>query len=714
VTIHKLVPLLVLALNLLLIGSALAGGRKSHRHYVFACLAGALAIWNLGVFGLRSSGDPATALTWERFVHYGVIPIPVLFYHYVLAFLDRRRDNLLIAGYAICAGFLVVCSSELFMRGVIETRWGYMPLSGPLYLPFFLYFQSYIVLGLIQLLRAYPTLTSSFRRNRTKLVVGGVVVCLTGALVDFVRYILGWDWLYPFGIPSNALFALALGLAIVRYRLLDLGMVAKWAVLYILAACTLGSFLIGAIYGVEWLVAGASFMPDVRYIVAIAVVTTIALPLLRKLEGCLERLMFAREHGVRETLMALSKQMASILDQETLGRSLTDGLVSGVPVMHASLYLGTENGSSLALLAQASSGQTETLPLAEVDDVVAEWLRLAGKPLQADEWAHFDLDAAGGSEMVSRLEVARVALALPLISQRQLAGVLLLGEKVSGGQFHPGEIELLEMLLGQTGIALENARLYSNLRDQMDQLTQTQQQLIQAAKLAAVGKLAAGVAHEINNPLMIMLGNCELALRDGPPDRVAKRLDIIKGEATRAGKITRDLLDFARHREPRQEPVAVGALVARAVELLDAKLHRNRVKVHTALPPDMPSILGDADQLTQVLLNLAGNAVDAMPEGGDLIFEGELRDETDAVVIRIIDTGVGMTPEHVLCIFEPFYTTKPEGQGTGLGMSVSLGIVKSHGGLLHVSSEPGRGTTVTVQLPLKAVLAPAAPELAGQ
>ena len=247
-----------------------------------------------------------------------------------------------------------------------------------------------------------------------------------------------------------------------------------------------------------------------------------------------------------------------------------------------------------------------------------------------------------------------------------------------------------------------------------EELRKNQQQLIQAAKLAAVGKLAAGVAHEINNPLMIMLGNCELALRDGPPDRVAKRLNIIKGEATRAGKITRDLLNFARHREPRREPVAVGALVARAVELLDTKLTRNRVKVRTALPPDMPSILGDADQLTQVLLNLAGNAVDAMPDGGELVFEAELRAETDAVVIRIIDTGVGMTPEQVLRIFEPFYTTKPEGQGTGLGMSVSLGIVKSHGGLLDVSSEPGRGTTMTVQLPLKAVPAPAAPELAGR
>jgi signal transduction histidine kinase len=157
--------------------------------------------------------------------------------------------------------------------------------------------------------------------------------------------------------------------------------------------------------------------------------------------------------------------------------------------------------------------------------------------------------------------------------------------------------------------------------------------------------------------------------------------------------------------------VAVEALVERAVELLGTKLARNRVRVRTVFHPDMPSILGDADQLTQVLLNLGGNAVDAMPDGGELVFQTELRLESDTVVIKVIDGGVGMAAEHARRIFEPFYTTKGEGQGTGLGMSVSLGIVKSHGGLLQVSSEPGHGTTMTVQLPLRSVPTPV-PELA--
>jgi signal transduction histidine kinase len=175
----------------------------------------------------------------------------------------------------------------------------------------------------------------------------------------------------------------------------------------------------------------------------------------------------------------------------------------------------------------------------------------------------------------------------------------------------------------------------------------------------------------------------------------------------------RDLLNFARRREPLREPVAIDALVARAVELLNTKLLRNRVQLRTAVRADLPPVLGDADQLTQVLLNLGGNALDAMPTGGQLAFEAELAPDGEAVVIRIIDTGVGMSQETILRIFEPFYTTKPEGQGTGLGMSVSLGIVKSHGGLLDVRSEVGRGTTMIVQLPLRSVPAAAVPNLAA-
>ena len=259
------------------------------------------------------------------------------------------------------------------------------------------------------------------------------------------------------------------------------------------------------------------------------------------------------------------------------------------------------------------------------------------------------------------------------------------------------------MLAGQTAIALKNSGLYESLRSRMEELRQTQDTLVQSAKLAAIGELAASIAHEINNPLTVILGNTGLLLREAAPDSIEhRRLSDVVTEANRAGKIVRDLLDFARRREPNREPVALHELLERALELLHAKLGGAGVEVERVFDPSLAAILADRDQLTQVFLNLITNAVDAMEGGGTLVLATAAQrgdDDRPLVTVSVSDSGPGIPPEHLARIFEPFYTTKPEGRGTGLGLSVSLGIVRKHGGAIDVESKPGRGTTVRVQLP---------------
>ena len=174
-------------------------------------------------------------------------------------------------------------------------------------------------------------------------------------------------------------------------------------------------------------------------------------------------------------------------------------------------------------------------------------------------------------------------------------------------------------------------------------------------------------------------------------------------EATRASRIVRGLLDFARRREPAREPVPVHELIDRALDLLGARLHRTGIEVQRLYDATLPPVLVDRDQLTQVLLNLLGNAVDAMPDGGTLTLETALvRDEQGAAAaVSVTDTGTGIPEEQLERIFEPFFTTKPEGRGTGLGLSVSQGIVRRHGGVLEVRSKPGQGTTMQIRLPLR-------------
>jgi two-component system NtrC family sensor kinase len=709
--IHKLLPLVALGLNLLLLGSALAPDRKSQRNYLFAYLASGLAVWNLGVFGLRWTSSPDTAVAWEYFLHIGVIPIPVLFYHYVLAFLDVPRGRgVLAAGYALCGAFLVASPTPYFLRGVAESTWGFMPTAGPLYAPFVVYFQSYLVLGLVRLVRAYHAQSSSFRRNRTLLVILGVLVSLLAGVVDFVRFIFRWDWLYPVGIPGNALFALALGVAIVRYHLMDIGVLAKRTLLYLLTSAALAPILFVGLWGLDEVFVGHAPATGigtlVRDALLLLLVFTVALPLLRKLEGGLERLMFRRRHGVRDALVALSRELASLLEIGALGRTLTEGLVARVPVLHASLQLYDAAAGGFVPLAHAASEAAEapaTSPA--LDGAVALWLRATAGTLIVEETTFHGAAHERMRPSIARLERERVAILVPVFLEGQVAGVLAIGEKLSGEIFDSEEIDLLEMLAGQTAIALENSGLYESLRSRMEELRRTQDTLVQSAKLAAIGELAASVAHEINNPLMVILGNGGLLLRDaadGSPEH--GQLTSIVTEANRAGRIVRSLLDFARRREPKREPVSLHELLERVLELLRTKLRHAGVEVERVFDADLPAILADRDQLTQVFLNLVTNAVDAMPGGGAIALEtraGQDDDGRAVITVSVSDAGSGIAPEHLARIFEPFYTTKPEGHGTGLGLSVSLGIVRMHGGTIDVESKPDRGTTMRVTLPTR-------------
>ena len=714
-TVHQLVPLFAFGLNAILIVSALVSDHRSALNRSFAYFACAQAVWNLGSFGLRGSGDPAQAFLWEVILHVGVIPIPILFYRYVVIFLDlptRRRS--LFVGYALCAFFLAVSPTPLFMRGVQQTYWGWAPLSGPLYAAFFVYFQTFMVLGLVRLVRARRAQTSSYWRSRILLVMVGVTLSLFGGAIDFLRFILGLERLYPVGIPTNSLLALALGLAIVRYRLLDMSALTKRSLLYLSTSIAVLPLLILGDWIVRRAVPAEGFSDSILAGLTLLIGFSLALPLFRLMERGLERVMFARQHSVREALLALSKDMASFLDVGALGRTLASELVARIPVMRAALYVHNPKMGLLERSAQAVSPASEATPSgAHLDAAVTLWLRRSAQTTVVGEIALAAGDARAHA-LNKTLETERVALLVPSFLDGELAAVLVLGEKLSGEIFSPEEIENLEMLMGQTAIALKNARLYQDLKDRMLELQTTQQQLLQSAKLAAIGELAASVAHEINNPLTVVLASSAVLLRKTPADSAAyAKITNIINAANRAGKIVRDLLDFSRRREPQHESVNVNDLVRRSLDIVQTRLASGAVETRLMLEEHLPPVMGDPDQLTQVFINLFANAVDAMPGGGTLTVQTSTLSADGAVSIRVADTGTGMDQTQIARIFEPFFTTKGEGKGTGLGLSVSLSIISKHGGNIEVESHPGQGTTMRVKLPKRRETVSTVPEDEG-
>lgn len=223
--------------------------------------------------------------------------------------------------------------------------------------------------------------------------------------------------------------------------------------------------------------------------------------------------------------------------------------------------------------------------------------------------------------------------------------------------------------------------------------------LMESDRLAAVGELVAGVAHEVNNPLSSISAFAQLLLRDSDlSGQQRESLEVIRSETLRASQVVKDLLAFARRSEPMRTPVDLNAVVARTLRMRQYHLDEASVRVDMDLAADLPSVTGDARQLQQVCLNLVTNAVQAMgPLGG-----GRLRVRTyeshDKVILDVSDTGAGIPPEARAHIFEPFFTTKKEGEGTGLGLSVSYGIMVAHGGTIEVADTGREGTTFRLAL----------------
>jgi PAS domain S-box-containing protein len=237
-------------------------------------------------------------------------------------------------------------------------------------------------------------------------------------------------------------------------------------------------------------------------------------------------------------------------------------------------------------------------------------------------------------------------------------------------------------------------------RDVTD-LKRLEEQLIQAEKLAAMGQMLAGVAHELNNPLTAILGVTELVReRDGLDEAVKRQLDLTHRQARRAARIVQNLLEFSRPASPQKKSIDLNSIIERTLQLHEHSLRRNQVAVDFSPRTDLPSVVGDANQLIQVLLNLITNAEQAIREVRESgRVQIRLGSAGGSVVITVQDDGVGIAPEALAKLFDPFYTTKRPGGGTGLGLSICLSIVREHGGTIQAESLPGGGSAFKVYLP---------------
>lgn len=384
--------------------------------------------------------------------------------------------------------------------------------------------------------------------------------------------------------------------------------------------------------------------------------------------------------GLDQLLENFSANLAEMLGASALYLVLFEPITSR--------YVGRmAKGSKPELLAEFHFSRSDNL---------IKWLTVNRCVLDADQQT--EVVKFLSAREVELLKKARTRLVVPLIITNRLTGALFLGGKFGNSEYSAADIDTVLMLAAQAALAIEHALIYQFQEDRL-------KKLFHADKLATVGELAAGAAHEIRNPLTSIRSTVQFLQKDLPSDK-KKLVDGVIQEVDRIDQIIKGLLSLSKSSELHVGAVDLKDVLDQTLLLLEPQLRKQNIEVRKSFDQPILPIRGDASQLKQVFLNILMNSVESLREGGsisakieDNVEQKYLRDNLDFVEVKIQDTGQGILDKDLPRVFDPFFTTKEA--GTGLGLSISYGIISKHGGEIHIESrvEEPSGTTVTVKLP---------------
>ena len=436
-------------------------------------------------------------------------------------------------------------------------------------------------------------------------------------------------------------------------------------------------------------------------------------PLMHKSRAGMDRLFYRRRWEALQELNQFNARTENLTDLDKLSRSLIPLVQRAMECSPVVLILPERHNDSSWSAMEVGSAVVPSFAI----DWPASWLKtitrhhdfyLAHEMFALSNWL------AGPKKSREFIQEQDINLFLPLKCGSELVGLLLLGPKASGRSFSTDEIELLKQVGISAAAAIEKALLYQEVRLQLEELKETQAQLLQSGRLASVGTLAAGVAHEVNNPNFAIAGMTELLL--ARPENHLKTpealrfVTIISEMSDRIAGVVQGMLVYSRN-EQTPTLVDLNQVVDNTLSLVAHRLDDRGIRVRRAFHPNLIATRAVPNQLQQALMNLVLNAVDAMEPGQTLTLSTGTTG--GRAWISCADTGRGISQENLARIFDAFFTTKPAGKGTGLGLHITHKIVQDSGGEIEVRSQEGEGSTFTIYLPAADAPAPDATEGPG-
>jgi len=538
-----------------------------------------------------------------------------------------------------------------------------------------------VVYSEIKLIQSLGLRGSNFDQQ-IKYLIYSTCIGFFGAAMNFLIW-----FNIPFPPVFNVLipvYILMVAFAILKHQLMDIEVVLRKGLIYSLLVGLLtalylsGVFLFGNYLGSRKSAASILFT-----IFSIIFFSLTFQPLRDKIQEFIDKVFFRGKYDYQKTLKELSLVARSIAGLDELLDKVLTAIVSVIKLNNASVYVLDKRGGKY--FARKTIGIGIKKALIENDDIIKQ---LAAKK----EAVMYDEISKSPGNISGFMKEIGAAIIFPIITKDELVGFLCLGEKLSGEVYSDEDIDLITTLCNQMGVSIENAMLYEDALE-------AQKKLYQADKLATVGALAAGLAHEIKNPIAAIKGFSQVigkAVEENDAEAIKDFKDVVPRQLDRINEIVEKLLTLSKPPKLERKKIDINVLLDEIVRLVEKQALKQRVEIVKSFE-DLPQTLADPEQLTQAFLNLILNAIQSMPDGGQI----EIRTKfmgTDRILVEIIDNGAGIPKEKLSKIFDPFYTTKTG--GSGLGLSVTQKIIIDHHGRIDVESEVGKGATFKIILPV--------------
>lgn len=659
-----------------------------------------MAFWSFGFsrYFVPLASEPA--IFWAKLTLTGTILIGPFYLQGILSLLEMQRPVVVAVSF-VCAGCLLallwtgnVVATEVHSVAYFDHYIKYVSWSYPLVvLQNVLWTAWAIVLQIKSLgkLRAY-------KRNQVTyfLIATAITFGSTSLIIIPMEYGLR---IPPFPITFLPINFALLAYVLSKARLLEINLAIGRALVYggTLAAVfllTLATIGLANQYDPQFLDASQTFF-IIGLILVVSSVLAFALPRYASRVGqALEHKLFGGRYRYHQALSELTTEVASMPSPEELLQTIVDRIVEHMKVPRAMVFMQEDVSTDYVARARASLQSANGDPplLADSTEVI-QWLRQHKRSLVKEE-AQFREAPARAAKIAEELDRIGASLCVPMILDGQLVGALAVENKLSGDMFVDRDLKLLETLCGEAALAVRYRKF--------------EQQMFQTSKLTSLGTLAAGIAHEIRNPLSSIKTFVQLLpSRSNDPEFQAEFSKLVSTDVDRITKIVENVLSFARSSTITVSEQRIEQILEDALELIHSKLKYKKVEVvkHYGKPP---VVKGDKDQLSQVFVNVLLNAVEAVPdEGGRIkitcstsLLESprQRRRRTPHLTVEIADNGPGIPEKIKGRLFDPFFTTKP--QGTGLGLAITYKIVEVHDGFINVLSTEGQGAAFQVHLPL--------------